>query len=309
MKNNQLLALGAAVVLLAGYLMMSSDRDVQVNQLGDTLVTLTDASAEQAATLVVTKDKVELVSLKKVDDQWLLASGHPADTSKVAALIIDLSQLQAESRRVNMDQLATYGLGKDDAKTSVVASDASGKALASVVLGKKGPQWGSAWTQREGKSEVLLLQEGPVGRLVDGEFKAKDWLNRQPVKSDNTSVSMLALTGELSAAITRKEAAADAGPATWVDAKGDVIDSAKADGLLSALSNLYIDDVASDTQATPVLELRVQTGDKERTVILGQNPEKSWRLLVGDLAYNVSESSAKSLRNKARELVGADKLD
>jgi hypothetical protein len=309
MKNNQLLALGAAVVLLAGYLMMSSDRDVQVNQLGDTLVTLTDASAEQAATLVVTKDKVELISLKKVGDQWLLASGHPADTSKVAALIIDLSQLQAESRRVNMDQLATYGLGKDDAKTSVVASDASGKALASVVLGKKGPQWGSAWTQREGKSEVLLLQEGPVGRLVDGEFKAKDWLNRQPAKSDNTSVSMLTLTGELSASITRKEAAADAGPAAWVDAKGNAVESAKAEGLLSALSNLYIDDVASDTQATPVLELRVQTGGKERAVILGQNPEKSWRLLVGDLAYNVSESSAKSLRNRARELVGADKLD
>ena len=44
MKNNQLLALGAAVLLLAGYLMMSSDRDVQVNQLGDTLVALTDAT-------------------------------------------------------------------------------------------------------------------------------------------------------------------------------------------------------------------------------------------------------------------------
>jgi hypothetical protein len=87
------------------------------------------------------------------------------------------------------------------------------------------------------------------------------------------------------------------------------VDSAKADGLLSALSNLYIDDVASDTQATPVLELRVQAAGKERTLILGQNPEKSWRLLIGDLAYNVSESSAKSLRNKARELVGADKLD
>lgn len=309
MKNNQLLALGAAVVLLAGYLMMSSNRDVQVNQLGDTLVTLTDATAEQATTLVMTKDEAELISLKKVGDQWLLASGHPADNSKVEALVIDLSQLQAESRRVNMDQLATYGLGKDDAKTSVVASDASGKALASVTLGKKGPQWGSAWTQREGKSEVLLLQEGPVGRLVDGEFKAKDWLNRQPAKSDNTSVSMLTLTGELSASITRKEAAADAGPAAWADAKGNAVDSAKADGLLTALSNLYIDEVASDTQATPVLELRVQAAGKERTLILGQNPEKSWRLLIGDLAYNVSESSAKSLRNKARELVGADKLD
>lgn len=309
MKNNQLLALAAAVVLLVGYLMLSSDGDVAVNQLGDTLVTLTDATADQAAQLVVRTGDAEALNLKKSGDQWLLADGHPANSNKVTALIADLSQLQGEARRVNMDQLEIYGLGTDDPKTTVVASDASGKAIASIVLGKKGPQWGSAWTQREGKSEVLLLQEGPVGRLVDGELSVKDWLNRQPVKSDTKVVTALSLTGELTASLKRSASASDAGPSAWTDAKGNAVDSAKAEGLLSALSNVYIDEVASDGDATPVLEFGLSIDGAQRNVILGQTVEKSWRLMVGNLAYNLSESSTKSLRNKARELLGVDKLD
>ena len=309
MKNNQLFALGAVVVILIVYLFSSSNKDVAVNQLGDTMITLSEIDDSKIAKLSVRQGKDERLSLTKKSNQWLFASEHAANATKVEGLLENLKSLQAEKRRVNMDQLSTYGLGKEDARTTLTASDATGKVLATISLGKKGPDWGSAWSQREGKSEVLLLQEGAVGRLVDGEIRAKDWLNRQPAQFDTKTAAGLTIGGEAKGSYARPAGLPDAGPLTWTSASGVDADDAKVEALLNTLSGLYIEDIAGDGNATPVLELRVGFAAGERTIILGQTAEKSWQILVGSLAYSLSEPTAKSLRNKARETVGMDKLD
>lgn len=309
MKNNQLFALGAVVVILIAYLFTSSNKDVAVNQLGDTMITLSEIDDSKVAKLVVRQGTKDVLSLTKKANQWQFESEHAANPTKVEGLLENLKSLQAEKRRVNMDQLGTYGLGKEDVRTTLTASDASGKALATVSLGKKGPDWGSAWSQRDGKSEVLLIQEGAVGRLVDGEIKAKDWLNRQPAQFDTKTAAGLTIGGEAKGSFTRPAGLPDAGPLTWTSQAGADVDDAKVEALLNTLSGLYIENIAGDGNATPVLELRVGFAAGERTVILGQTAEKSWQILVGNLAYSLSESTAKSLRNKAREAVGMDKLD
>ena len=309
MKKNQLLALGAVVVLLVAYLFTTSNTDVAVNQLGDTMVTLSELDASKAAAISVRQGDNEVLSLLKKNNQWQFKSEHTANASKVEGLIENLTALQAERRRVNLDQLGIYGLGKDDVRTVVSIADGAGQSLVSVTLGKKGPDWGSAWSQREGKSEVLLIQEGAVGRLVDGEIKATDWLNRQPAQFDTKTAASVTLVGEAKGSFTRPAGLVDAGPLTWKTQAGADADDSKVDGLLNTLSGLYIDGIASNGDATPVLELRVGFAAGERAIILGQTTKKSFQILVGDLAYRLSDSTAKSLRNKARELVGMDKLE
>ena len=309
MKNNQLIALGAVVIILIAYLFTSSNRDVAVNQLGDTMVTLSEIDASKANNIAVRQGEKTVLDLMKKSNQWRLASEHSANATKVDGLIENLTSLQAEKRRVNMDQLDTYGLGKDDIRTIVTVSDSAGKALATVSLGKKGPDWGSAWSQREGKSEVLLVQEGAVGRLVDGDIKAKDWLNRQPAQFDTKTAASVTFSGDAVGSFTRPAGLNDAGPLTWKSASGTDADDGKVEALLNTLSGLYIEDIAGDGDATPTLEIRVGFAAGEQQVTLGQTAEKAWQILIGNLAYSLNESTAKSLRNKARELVGMDKLD
>ena len=309
MKKNQLLLLGAVVVVLIAYLFTASNTDVAVNQLGDTVVTLSEMDPAKVATISVRKADKAVLSLLKKNNQWQFESEHTANATKVEGLLENLALLQAEKRRVNMDQLGTYGLGKDDVRTVLTVADETGKSLAAVALGKKGPDWGSAWSQREGKAEVLLVQEGAVGRLVDGEIKVTDWLNRQPAQFDTKTAASLTLGGEAKGSFTRPAGLVDAGPLTWKSQAGADADDSKVDGLLNTLSGLYIDGIAGDGNATPVLELRVGFAAGERAIILGQTAEKAFQILVGNLAYSLSDSTAKSLRNKARDLVGMDKLD
>ena len=205
--------------------------------------------------------------------------------------------------------MATYGLAESDPRTVLTVSDAAGKALVSVAMGKKGPDWGSAWTQRPGKSEVLLMQEGAVGRLVDGEISTKDWMNRQPAKMDMGTVTALRITGEVTADLSKAAAAPDAGPSGWTLAKGGTVESAKVAALGSTLSSTYIDDVAVAGKGEAILDMTFAGSAGETKVVLTLNDDKSWILSVGTHLYSMSEHSAKSLRNKARELVDMAKID
>ena len=309
MKTNQLVGLLVAVVVLIGYLMLSS-REVVVNQADDTEVTLSTLNASTASAIKITRGETPLLEVKKHASGWALVSGHPADSKKVDDLLKDLGNLKAEPRRVNTAQLGTYGLADGDERTVLTVSDAAGKALTSVAMGKKGPDWGSAWTQRQGKSEVLLMQEGAVGRLADGDIKAKDWLNRQPAKMEMSTVSVVRISGEVSAELSKSAAAApDAGPAAWTLAKGGTVESAKVAALGSTLSSTYIDDVASAGAGDSVLDMTFTGSAGETKVALTKNGEKSWVLSVGTHLYAISEHSAKSVRNKAREIVGLAKID
>ena len=78
MKKNQLLGLLAAVVILIGYLMASSQGDVPVNQVDASQVTLSAINSAAATAIKVTSGETALIDLKKTESGWALASGHPA---------------------------------------------------------------------------------------------------------------------------------------------------------------------------------------------------------------------------------------
>jgi hypothetical protein len=308
MQGKQIVGLTTTVLALVGYLLLSSGSDVAVNQIGDSMISLSSVKADLAASISVKKGETQLLVLNKAPAGWTLATGHPADSKKVEDLLSNLADAKAEERRVNLEQLATYGLADAKLLTVVSVSDSGGKELASVRLGKKGPDWGSAWTQRNGKQEVLLLNEGPLGRLVDGELKLKDWLDKQPAKNEATGLNKLLISGELQAELRRSQAAADAGPALWRNAAGETVESSKVDALLSNLNGLYIDDVASG-ESSPILQLTLAAEGVESALVLSRSGEKDWQIKVGAHAYKIGEHSAKALRNKARDLLGQAALD
>ena len=194
-------------------------------------------------------------------------------------------------------------------KTRIEAKDAQGASLGQVELGKKGPDWGSAWTQREGQAEVLLLAEGAVGRLADKAPTAKDWINRQPAKITAAEVASIALSGEIKSSLTRGQAAPDAGAASWSNESNQPVDKAKAEALTTQLSSLYVDDRADAPKSDPVLNINLVSTAQTIATNLHQEDEKSWVLVVNGQGYAISETNAKNLRNKARELVGMGPLD
>jgi hypothetical protein len=308
-KTKQLVGLLATVVVLVGYLMASSQGEVAVNQLGDTQVTLSELNASAATQIKVVRGDNTLIEIKKGPSGWALASGHAADSKKVEGLLKDLGSLKAEQRKANLSQLGTYGLAADDKKTVLTVSDGAGKALTSVAMGKKGPEWGSAWTQRQGKTEVLLMNEGAVGRLADGELKAKDWLNRQPAKMDMSTITSVRIAGEVTAELSLAAAAPDAGPAVWANTQGGEVASDKVAALGSTLSSTYVDGVASAGAPSSILAMTFGGTSGETKVTLSQSAEKTWVMAVGEHIYTIGESNAKSLRNKAREIVGMATID
>jgi hypothetical protein len=310
MKQQHLIGLGVAVAVLAGYLFTRSNREIVVNRLDETVVVIAEVDSDKVASIEVGKAGKTLIAASKSDAVWRLASGHKVAQKTIDDLLADLKNLRAERRNVNLKDLKPYGLASDDITTDLIAKDASGAVLATVKLGKKGPDWGSAWTQREGQEEVLLIAEGAVGKLADKAPEAKSWIERQPAKVETAKVTGLRLSGELTVTLAKSTpAGVDAGPAGWNSADGKPVETDKAEAILSALNNLYADDVAAQPTGEPTMGIDIALGDAKRTAVLFAAGEKKWTLVVDGQAYAISDYSAKSLRNKGRELLGRPKLD
>jgi hypothetical protein len=305
MKTKHLTLLGAAVLCLVVYLGLGGAETGPTNVIDDGLVRVAKFNVSALDQLTVSQNGTEVIRLAKKPTGWKLASGHRADAKKVADLIDDLANLKAEVRPARADQLKTYGLAEADSKTEVFVRQGE-KVLAQVTLGKKGPDWGTAFTKRSDHDEVLLTREGPVGRLVSSPLKASSLLDQYPGKHEAAAVSELSIKGSFQRVLTKFQPPEEDGkPATavWTAANKEKVDSAAVDALLTHLSSLYVRESTSPAKEQLAVELTL-TGAPFKSIGYVAGDADMRTLVVDGMAYTIGKASITTLEEKLTAIKG-----
>ena len=212
MKQQYLLIVsGLAGVLLVANL-ATCEGEAEVNQLGQTAVTLSSFEADKARTIRIDKGEAK-VEVTKQKDTWTLGTGHKADQRKAKELVDDLAKLSGEKRLRKWTNW-TAMVWKKSEKTIIKVLGEGDAVLAEVTLGKKGPDWGTAFTKRADKDEVLLLNEGPAGRVAGGELKLSAWIDSTVIRFKQDKTTSLKVSGVQTGEFSRPTVPGegDAGP-------------------------------------------------------------------------------------------------
>lgn len=187
--------------------------------------------------------------------------GYPADFSKIKELLISMSGLKvSQSEPIGPSQLTHMELqppGKGEGSgTLVIFTDDKGKAIQSVLLGKKHIEQAAATSQFGGgdypngryvmltdDQKDLLIITDPLSNI---ETNPATWLNQDFFKIEKpASITVISTDATNSWKITR---ASETAP--WLLAEtnaGEILDSNKVSSLSSAFSYANFVDVASNT--------------------------------------------------------------
>lgn len=304
MKQQHLVLLGGLVLGLLVYNIATTEGDVTVNKLADSSIELATFQASSAAGIVVAKGDTK-IELKKDKEQWKLSTGHLADQRKATELVEDMAALRAEVRPANSEQLELYGLDEKSTKTRVAVLGGDGKDLGSVTIGKKGPDWGTAFTKRPSQDEVLLLAEGPVGRVASGELKLSSWIDATATRFELDKTTSLKISGTVSAEFSRKmTVTGDAGPqmSDWVHGASAPFDAEKLASLLNRLDGLYLKEPLAEAGDEAKLTFDMTGGVTRKIELLSQPEEGDARWVrIDGLGYVVGKSSFENVEKALAE--------
>lgn len=309
MKQQYLLIVcGLAGVLLVANL-ATCEGEAEVNQLGETAITLSSFDAEKAQAIRIDKGE-KRVEVKKEKDTWKLGTGHVADQRKAKDLVEDLAKLTAEKRPAKMDQLDRYGLDAKAEKTLIKVLGAGDTVLAEVALGKKGPDWGTAFTKRADQDEVLLLSEGPTGRVASGELKLSSWIDSTVIRFKQDKTTSLKVSGLQNAEFSRPTVPGegDAGPSLgdWKPASDGPFNGEKFSSLMNRLDGLYLKEPVTKAEGEAKLTFEVSGGEPRKIELLSQPEEGDDRWVrVDGLGYVVSKSSFENIEKALTESLTA----
>jgi len=305
MKNQYLMIVGglAAVLLVAN--LATCEGEGEVNQLGETTIMLASFDADKARKIQIDKGQVK-VEVTKAGDRWTLGTGHTADQRKAADLLKDMAQLSAEIRPAKADQLDRYGLDEKAEKTVIKVFGEGDAALGEVTLGKKGPDWGTAFTKRPDHAEVLLLNEGPVGRAAGAELKLSGWIDSTITRFKLDKTDSLKVSGTTSAAFSRPAVPGegDAGPSLgdWTPAAAGPFNKEKLSSLLNRLDGLYLKAPVADAKGEAKLTFEVSGGEPRKIELLSGPTEGDDRWVrIDGLGYLVSKSSFDNIETALTE--------
>jgi hypothetical protein len=258
---------------------------------------------------ILLREGTNEVKLVRQEDLWIVSErqGYPANFTEVADLLRKMWELKAvQTEEIGPSQygrlqLLDPGTGTNGA-TLVDFKDASGKVVASVLLGKKhlkkaeaASQFGGAegwpdgrWLRVQGGGkQVALVSEV----FSEAEAKPERWLNKDFLKVEKLkSVAVTHTNATNSWKIYRD---AENGELKLADAQGEEkLDAGKSSSVGSALAYPNFTDVApADTKPetlgldTPV-EARLETFDGFRyDVKIGRKPgEEKYALKLGVMA-------------------------
>lgn len=235
-----LIVLLAALALLAAILFKK--RSAETSMRADAPV-LDSASKAQVASFRVVK-RPDTSALRKQDGRWVVAKDSFAvDTSKINKVMTELFSLQGkELVSKNPARLGEYGLDSGEAK-HVTLSDASGKAMAQVVIGKtSGADYSSTYWKWEDKPEVYRT---PGNFTWEIATKDNDWKDRKLFKEDPKEVRSVETTWKDSTGMTysyKLEAVTDS---TWkmvAPQDSNRVKNAAANEMASRFAEMSIDE-------------------------------------------------------------------
>ncbi len=134
-----------------------------------------------------TKDGWEVHVKQKEQDFWA-----PAKEPRVEKLIKDFSDFTGELRSSNKKYLRDFGLGQGQGLEVDLKRD--GSDIAKIVVGKKGPSWGTSFVKRDDSDRVFLVSRDLLGDFdiwtneIRGPIEVRPWMDL--VVIPNTSIDI-----------------------------------------------------------------------------------------------------------------------
>jgi uncharacterized protein DUF4340 len=184
-----LIVLVAALAVLGALLLKKRSNEKSLSKDTPAL----DSASKAGVTSFRVVKKPDTSALEKKDGKWVVAKdGFSVDTAKFNKVLSNVFSLQTKELVSNSAaRLAEYGLDSVEAK-HVSLKDASGKAIADVVIGKtSGADYNSTYWKWEGKPEVYRTPGNFTWEIAvkDDEWKSKKLftLTAKDVKSVETT--------------------------------------------------------------------------------------------------------------------------
>ncbi len=243
-----------AIVVLSVYLFTRSE-----DQSHFTLPVLAQVDSDRIDRLVVRQGD-RTVELQKKDDHWVVGpQAYKGDSIKVKNMVRSAADLTLTALVSESGNLERYGLS-DNLKIKVHAYNGE-ELVREFDVGRRAPTNQHTFVALTGSPKVYHARgniDGTYGHTVD-ELRDETVLAYE--KSD---ISILTLTrGEQSATFARKETAAEEkaikdgekeettqSKVQWVDADGNIADTADVDRLINSFAKLRCDDYLADDAKT-----------------------------------------------------------
>ena len=217
------------------------------------------------------------LTLARKDDRWRVheRGDYPADFSRISDLLLKLADLKViQSDEAGPSQLGRYELlppgPATGAGTLVEMKDASGKTVASLLLGKNHMKQGGGNSQfgdsgPDGRYVMTGAAQGSVALISDPldtiTAAPKDWLDKTFFKIENPK----SITATFPATTNSWKLVRASETNDWqlADAKpGEKLDSTKLGEVVSPFNSPSFDDVAAGAAAlTNATALTVETFD------------------------------------------------
>jgi hypothetical protein len=196
-----------------------------------------DRAAVDAIVLARPEDTIRFA---KQGSGWTV-NGFPAAPTAVTDLMNAVADTAAASELVAESPSTHERLGVDSAHARQVTLLSGEKPLYTLVIGKRGPNWESAYVRKPQGSNVYQIK----GRLVElAERRVDDWRDKNIVQVPADSLGAIEVArGARSFTLTRADSV------RWTLAGGGATDSSRVQSLLSQFSRLEASGFASSAQA------------------------------------------------------------
>jgi hypothetical protein len=301
MKPKNLIILVVVAAVLAG-LAVLTNRDKATSTpdvLGNSI--LPDLPVNDVARIAV-RTRAMTATVERVEGTWIATSkyNYPADFSKVRGALMKLSELKiGQVARLNDEQcdaLKLHPPADDNGGTQVSLYDASGKELASLLLGETherkqqggaGPMGPMGGMGSFPDGRFVSLDDGKTVYLVDETLNdvsstTKDWLDTDLVNVSGSDVMEVSITASGRAPVTLKRPEKGKTMELTGLAENEELQTSKMYSIESAISYLRLADLAgpalSDEQLgldKPVVFQATTVKDEVYTLSIGGKPDSS----------------------------------
>ena len=237
MSNEQLrriaIGLGVLVVIWLGLkVIRGQGRDTELTLPR----TAFDASTVDTVILARPTDTIRLV---KRAEGWTV-NGYPASATGVQEFLSAVTDTAATSELVAESPSSHASLGVDTASARRLVVRRGADTVLSLLVGKRGANWESAYIRRPGMPRVFQVR----GRLVEFvERRVDDWRDKRIVEVDPDSLERLVVTrGTAGYTLSRKDS-------SWVLGTDVPTDSGRVASLLGRFKDLSSTGFATAGQA------------------------------------------------------------
>ena len=240
------------------------------------LADIFDGATPDSVTQVRFKRQDDSLTLTRTGTKWSV-DGFATDSGAVARFFTALKDAKiGDLVSTNPANQASMGISDDSAWT--LSFDVGGKTR-TLLVGKSGPRYNTAYVRLPGKDQVYLA-DGTLGTEVK---RARDqWRNKRIVAMDTAAVHRVEVTrDDTSYTLVRADS-------SWTLAGGEAVNQTPVKDILSELSGLQAlgflypgDSLAARPEGGHVLALSA-SGDTLGQVTLGSGDGDRWARTPGD---------------------------